>query len=114
MPYSNQKPISTINPFIMKKTVLFALLGMGLVACSADETTPETTTAKAVETPSISKTKPEASAIMVRYGKNKTILGYKKASEIYTSECKDYLDANGHVTTGLNDAQIINLFLKNF
>jgi hypothetical protein len=114
MPYSNQKPISTINPFIMKKTVLFALLGVGLAACSADETTPETNSAKAVETPSISKTKPEATAIMIRYGKNKTALGYAKATAIYTTECKDYLQANGHPTTGLTDAQIINLFLKNF
>lgn len=98
----------------MKKCLFLALLGLSMAACSNDETVAETTSAKANETLSISKTKPEASAIMARYGQNKTELGYDKATAVFATECRDYLDANGHTTAGLTNDQIINLFITNF
>jgi hypothetical protein len=98
----------------MKKCLFLALLGMSISACSNDETVAETASAKTDKSASVSRTKPEASSIMVRYGQNKAKLSYDEATGIFASDCREYLEAHGQTTANLSNDQIINLFITNY
>lgn len=97
----------------MKKIMYLSLLFAALYSCSHDETENTATEAKQVEqeasVETLSKTE-----ILSKYGKNRGEIGLTKAREAFAADCKVYLTDSGIATDGLDNDQIINLFMKNF
>jgi hypothetical protein len=85
-----------------------------MCACSNEESDSATAvTAKSKEiAPAANFTlKPEATVILNRYVKNQGSLSQDQSTKIFAADAKTYLAHKGITMQGLNDSEIINLFL---
>ena len=97
----------------MKKILLLSLLGISLYACSNEEAADTAVSQKTVTEPVATPLEPEATAILNRYITNQGTQGSDGATKTFAADAKIYLTDMGITTTGLNDSEIINLFLSN-
>ncbi|KGO92626.1 hypothetical protein [Flavobacterium subsaxonicum] len=97
----------------MKKILLLSLLGISLYACSNEEAADTAVSQKTVAEPVAAPLQPEVTAILNRYIVNQGSSGNDEATKTFAADAKIYLTDKGIATTGLNDSEVINLFLSN-
>jgi hypothetical protein len=99
----------------MKRLLLLSLLGISMCACSnedADTTAATVSKTKEITPQTNFKLKPEATVILDRYVKNQGTLSQDESTKIFAADAKTYLIDKDITTQGLNDSEVINLFLN--
>jgi hypothetical protein len=86
-----------------------------MCACSnedADVTAATASKTKEITPQANFKLKPEATVILNRYVKNQGSLSQDQSTKMFATDAKTYLADKGITTQGLNDSEVINLFLN--